>query len=91
MPLLERPHMLLSILSWVFYFFGPFVAVLRHHGIGDGLLWALIVVVLCAAIDEFHQSFVPTRMGSYVDVGIDTAGGILALFVIALCHRHRKK
>jgi VanZ family protein len=52
---------------------------------------ALIVVVLWAAIDEFHQSLVPTRTPSSMDVGIDAAGGILALFVIALFHRHRKK
>ena len=52
---------------------------------------ALIVVVLWAAIDEFHQSLVPPRTASLVDVGIDTAGGVLAQFVIALWHRHRKK
>ena len=52
---------------------------------------ALIVVVLWAAIDEFHQSLVPTRTASLVDVSIDTAGGALALFVIGLCNRHRKK
>ncbi len=51
---------------------------------------ALIVVVLWAAIDEFHQSLVPTRTASLVDVGIDTAGGILALFMIGLCHRYKK-
>jgi VanZ family protein len=65
---------------------------------GSAALWnwrwfwgALIVVVLWAAIDEFHQSFVPTRTASLVDVGIDAAGGILALFVIGLCNRHGKK
>jgi len=47
--------------------------------------------VLWAATDEFHQSLVPTRTASFMDVGIDTAGGILALFVIGWCHRHRKK
>jgi VanZ family protein len=51
---------------------------------------SLLVVVLWAAIDEFHQSFVPARTASLLDVGMDTAGGILALCVIALCHRHRK-
>jgi VanZ family protein len=52
---------------------------------------AVIVVVLWAASDEFHQSFVPTRSASAVDVGIDTAGGILSQFVSALWHRYRKK
>ncbi len=36
-----------------------------------------IVVLLWAASDEFHQSFVPTRTASIVDVGIDIVGGIL--------------
>jgi VanZ family protein len=52
--------------------------------------FAVIVVVLWATSDEFHQSFVPTRTASLVDVGIDTAGGILAQFVSALWQRYRK-
>lgn len=51
---------------------------------------ALIVVVLWAAIDEFHQSFVTARVASFMDVGLDTAGGIFALFVIGLRHRYKK-
>jgi VanZ family protein len=54
-------------------------------------LYAVIIVVLWAVSDEFHQSFVPTRTASAVDVGIDTAAGILAQFVGALWHRYRKK
>ena len=53
--------------------------------------FALIVVVVWAAGDEFHQSFVPTRTASAVDVAIDTAGGILAQCVAFLWHRGRKK
>jgi VanZ family protein len=40
--------------------------------------FAVIVVVLWAASDEWHQSFIPTRTASIVDVAIDTAGGVLA-------------
>lgn len=46
-------------------------------------LSALSVVVLWAAGDEFHQSFIPTRTASPVDVGIDTAGGMFAQVVSA--------
>ena len=53
--------------------------------------FAVIAVALWAAGDEFHQSFVSTRTASAVDVGIDTAGGILAQFIAALWHRCRKK
>ena len=52
---------------------------------------AVMAVVLWAAGDEFHQAFVSTRTASAVDIGIDTAGGILAQFVGALWHRYRKK
>jgi VanZ family protein len=53
--------------------------------------FAAIVVVLWAASDEFHQSFVSTRTASVVDVGMDTAGGIFAQFVGVLWHRYRRK
>lgn len=52
---------------------------------------AIMIVVLWAAGDEFHQSFVPTRTASAMDVGIDIAGGILAQFVSALWHLYRRK
>jgi VanZ family protein len=52
---------------------------------------AIVVVVLWAASDELHQSFLLTRTGSAVDVGIDSAAGILAQFVGALWHRYRRK
>jgi len=53
--------------------------------------WAVLLVVLWAAGDEFHQSFVSTRTASVVDVVIDTAGGVLAQFAIILRHRYRKE
>ncbi len=52
---------------------------------------AVIVVVLWAASDEVHQFFVPARAASAVDVGIDTASGMLAQFVSALRHPYRMK
>jgi VanZ family protein len=39
----------------------------------------LLVVIMYAASDEFHQHFVPTREASVRDVLIDTSGAILAL------------
>jgi VanZ family protein len=54
-------------------------------------LFAITGVVLWAMSDEWHQSFVPTRMASVADVGIDVAGGILAQFVGALFHRYTRK
>jgi len=56
--------------------------------------WAfssLLVAVLYAASDEFHQSFVSTRTASLFDVGIDTVGGILAQGVSVLWHCVRQR
>jgi len=54
-------------------------------------IFALIVVALWAASDEFHQSFVSSRTASAGDVAIDTAGGVFAQLVVALWYRYRKK
>lgn len=47
--------------------------------------WFLIsvsLIVVYALIDEFHQSFVPSRTASVVDSLIDIAGGLTALVLI---------
>jgi VanZ family protein len=52
---------------------------------GVHLAWALatIAVVGCyAALDEFHQSFVPGRTAAVSDVLLDTAGGIAAQLIV---------
>jgi len=41
--------------------------------------WALALSFLYACSDEYHQSFVPGRSCSAVDVTIDTVGAWLAL------------
>jgi len=60
---------------------------IRHGRKGTKLGWALAavgVVAGYAALDEFHQSFVPGRTAAFSDVLIDTAGGIAAQVVAAL-------
>ena len=44
------------------------------------VLLAWLFTTLFAIIDETHQIFVPGRVGSVVDVLIDSAGGITAIF-----------
>jgi len=47
--------------------------------------WFLIciaLVVVCALLDEYHQSFVPSRTASIVDSVIDMAGGLTALLIV---------
>lgn len=54
-------------------------------------LYALIVawVFVSAAVDEFHQLFVPGRYGSFADVLLDTAGGAFGLWVCSLVRKLR--
>jgi len=44
----------------------------------------LILVLAYAASDEYHQSWVPERTASSVDVAIDAFGGICGVFWICL-------
>jgi len=50
-------------------------------------LAALLLVVVYALLDEYHQSFVPSRTASVYDSFIDMAGGLATLLVI----RRRRK
>jgi VanZ family protein len=55
-------------------------------------IWAacsLFVVIILAASDEFHQSFVSTRTASLVDVGFDVLGGFIAQCVSVLMYQRR--
>jgi len=50
---------------------------------------ALIGAAIYASLDEFHQSFVPSRTGSPWDVAIDCAGALAGLLLYWLL-RNRK-
>lgn len=49
----------------------------------------LILAVVLACSDELHQRFVPGRCGSIKDVLIDTAGCVIALFVLQIIAQSR--
>lgn len=42
---------------------------------------ALTLAVIYAATDEFHQTFIPGRSGQISDVGIDSIGVVLGIFI----------
>lgn len=46
------------------------------------LVIAVLATILYAAFDEYHQSLVPTRVGSFTDVLIDTVGIIISAAVL---------
>lgn len=50
-------------------------------------LLAFLGAVLYALSDEFHQSFVPGRNATLVDVAIDSLGALLVLLVLRLRNR----
>lgn len=76
------------------------------HGIGYGLLalsylralpnrdykLAWFLAVLYSLTDEFHQSFVPGRRASWIDVFVfDNLGAMITLFVHARWSSHRQR
>ncbi len=68
--------------------FGIFVMWISSWKRGAGIV--IVQLILSAALDEFHQYFVPGRYASVKDVLIDTAGGIMGI-VIILCTKGIKK
>jgi len=52
---------------------------------------ALLGTALVASLDEWHQSFIPSRTGRWQDVVLDTCAGILAQLLIFLWWMWRQK
>ena len=75
-----------AVLGWLAArtFEGSSRAYLRQRWFVAGLL----LIVIHALLDEYHQSFVPSRTGSLYDSGIDIAGGIIGL--IGFAYRRRR-
>jgi VanZ family protein len=54
--------------------------------------WATIAVLgtaLVASLDEWHQSFLPSRTGRWQDVALDTCAGIAAQIIIYVVWKMR--
>ncbi|HEY0726524.1 MAG TPA: VanZ family protein [Pyrinomonadaceae bacterium] len=52
---------------------------------------SLALVVAYALLDEYHQTFVPSRTGSIYDSLIDIAGGLTALLIIRYRHNRARR
>lgn len=58
----------------------------------SAVIWSIVLSVLYAASDEWHQTFVPSRSGTWVDVVWDGAGAVLMGFVLCYLYtRHDGK
>jgi VanZ family protein len=51
----------------------------------------LLLVLIYALLDEFHQSFVPSRTPSIYDSAIDVAGGLTVLLIWKLYNKRADK
>jgi VanZ family protein len=51
----------------------------------------LLLVTGYALLDEFHQSFVPSRTASIYDSAIDVAGGLTVLLLFKLYDKHFRR
>lgn len=62
------------------------------RGVTGATVWlALGISVLYAISDEVHQTFVPGRNGTSIDVLIDTGGAFLGLWGWRLARRSRTR
>jgi VanZ family protein len=60
---------------------------LRRHS----AVLALGLTLLTATLDEWHQSFDPSRTGTIRDVGLDMMGGVIFLSVALLVFRRLRE
>jgi len=71
-------------------FFYGWRQTLHRLAVRHWTLWrrASVAAVLCtlviATLDEFHQSFIPSRTSSPIDVGIDLCGAMAAQLLLLL-------
>jgi VanZ family protein len=71
-------------------FFYSWRQTLHRMAVRHWTLWrrASVLAVLCtlvvASLDEYHQSFLPSRTSSPIDVGIDVCGAIAFQLVLLL-------
>jgi VanZ family protein len=91
-------HMILRKMAHVTEYFISGLLLFRAFRDGSGKTWkwnyvfySLLVIVVIAAGDEFHQTFVANRTPSYIDVGIDIFGGFLAQSFNVLRYRRRRQ
>ncbi len=53
-------------------------AMMKTWPSGCVVWWAFLVGLLYAGSDEYHQTFVPGRHGTVVDLGVDILGMLVA-------------
>jgi VanZ family protein len=74
------------VLTYGPLYFLWFRAFQGHLGLGGkrAFLWSLGLCLMVAMMDEGHQSLVPSRTGSFRDVGLDLGGATLGAVITPL-------
>jgi VanZ family protein len=79
------------VLSWLL--FRAWRATLPVPGAGVwSMRWARVswfMTVLVASLDEWHQSYLPSRTGRWQDIVLDGAAGLLAQFLLWIILRRK--
>ena len=73
----------LSIYTLVGIFIMSFISTYKIH-LKYKFLISILVGLVYASSDEIHQSFIPGRTASIIDVGIDTAGVFLGIILVLI-------
>ncbi len=54
-------------------------------------LCAIIICLIFATWDEIHQLFIIGRSGQFIDILIDTSGGIMTCLIIFILHKFKNR
>ena len=73
----------LSIYTLVGIFIMSFISTYKIH-VRYKFLISILVGLIYASSDEIHQSFIPGRTASVIDVGIDTSGVVLGIILVLI-------
>ena len=73
----------LSIYTLVGIFIMSFISTYKIH-LKYKFLISILVGLVYASSDEIHQSLIPGRTASIIDVGIDTAGVFLGIILVLI-------
>ena len=73
------------------FFYALFKTFLKNSGFYKIYFLTVILSVFYSSSDEFHQSVVAGRVGTYEDVLIDTVGILISIFILPFLYKRLKK
>ena len=74
-------YAILEVLSYLFLYQVTRRKLIRINRIVTATVGSLVMSFIYACLDEYHQTFVPNRVGSFADVLIDMRGVLAGLII----------